>query len=213
MVSTTLSDRHTTSWNATGVLLTMCLGVLVAQIDTSVVNLALKHIGADLKADIGGLQWVVDAYNLTYASLLLTGGVLADLYGRRRIFALGIVLFTVGSLICGFAPNVATLIAGRAIAGVGAALEVPTTLAILTVAYPDADERARPLGIWASCNGIAFIIGPTLGGVLVDHAGWRSIFLLIVPLCVLALVLTFRVRNPPRRRDGTSTCRARRSAS
>ena len=176
----------------TVVLLTMCLGVLVAQIDTSVVNLALKHISADLSAGISRLQWVVDGYNLTYASLLMTGGVLGDLYGRRRIFALGIALFTVGSIVCGLAPDVGTLIAGRAIAGVGAALEVPTTLAILTVTYPDAEERALPLGLWASCNGLAFIIGPTLGGLLVDHAGWRSIFLLIVPLGALALWLTWK---------------------
>jgi EmrB/QacA subfamily drug resistance transporter len=175
------------------ILLTMCLGVLVAQIDTSVVNLALKHIAADLGANVSQLQWVVDSYNLSYATLLLTGGVLADLYGRRRIFAVGLALFTIGSLICGFAPNVATLIIGRTIAGIGAALEVPTTLAILASVYPDPDERALPLGIWASCNGLAFIIGPTLGGVLVDHEGWRSIFLLIVPLCVLALGLTWSV--------------------
>jgi len=175
------------------VLLTMCLGVLVAQIDTSVVNLALRHIGADLAADVSRLQWVVDAYNLTYASLLMSGGVLADLYGRRRIFVVGIALFTLGTLVCGFAPYVGTLIAGRAIAGIGAALEVPATLAILTVTWPDTRERALPLGIWASCNGLAFIIGPTLGGVLVDRAGWRSIFLLIVPLCALALMLARRV--------------------
>jgi EmrB/QacA subfamily drug resistance transporter len=175
------------------VLLTMCLGVLVAQIDTSVVNLALRRIGADLAADVSRLQWVVDAYNLAYASLLMSGGVLADVLGRRRIFALGIALFTLGSLVCGFAPDVGTLIAGRAIAGIGAALEVPATLAILTVTWPDARERALPLGIWASCNGLAFVIGPTLGGVLVDHAGWRSIFLLIVPPCALALMLARRM--------------------
>src|SRR5262249_51269637 len=87
------------------VLVTMCLGVLVAQIDTSVVNLVLNHINADLKANVSGLQWVTDAYNLTYATLLLSGGVLGDLYGRRKIFALGIALFTVGSVICGLAPN------------------------------------------------------------------------------------------------------------
>ena len=173
------------------ILLTMCLGVLVAQIDTSVVNLALKHVAADLTANVSQLQWVVDSYNLVYATLLLTGGVLADLYGRRRIFALGIGLFTIGSLICGLAPDITVLIAGRAIAGVGAALEVPTTLAILAAVYPDAHERARPLGIWASCNGLAFIIGPALGGVLVDHEGWRSIFLLTAPLSVLTLGLTW----------------------
>ncbi|MBV8835981.1 MAG: MFS transporter, partial [Alphaproteobacteria bacterium] len=191
MVSATLFDRRARAPARTLILFTMCLGVLVAQIDTSVVNLALKPINAELGAGVGALQWVVDAYNLTYATLLLTGGVLGDLYGRRKLFALGIVLFTVGSVICGFAPNVGTLIAGRAIAGLGAALEVPITLAILTVTYPEPRERALPLGIWASCNGIAFIIGPTLGGVLVDHAGWRSIFLLIVPLCLLALGLAY----------------------
>jgi MFS transporter, DHA2 family, methylenomycin A resistance protein len=99
------------------ILLTMSLGVLIAQIDTSVVNLAVKQIGVDLSASVNTLQWVVDAYNLVYASLLLTAGTLADLYGRRKIFALGIALFTVGSLICGLAPNAVVLIAGRAIAG------------------------------------------------------------------------------------------------
>jgi len=186
------------------ILLTMSLGVLIAQIDTSVVNLAIKHIGADFHSGVSALQWVVDAYNLVYASLLLTAGALADLHGRRKIFVLGIALFTVGSLICGLAPNAIVLIAGRAIAGLGAALEVPTSLAILTVAYQDTNRRTRALGLWASCNGLAFIIGPTIGGVLVDALGWRSIFLLIIPLCVLALVLTIRSvpesKNPTARR-------------
>jgi MFS transporter, DHA2 family, methylenomycin A resistance protein len=176
--------------STTVILLTMSLGVLIAQIDTSVVNLAVKEIGASLGAGVTALQWVVDAYNLVYASLLLTAGALADLYGRRRIFALGIALFTLGSLVCGLAPNAAVLVGGRAVAGLGAALEIPTSLAILTVAYPDKKQRAHALGVWASCNGLAFAIGPTLGGVLVDSVGWRSIFLLIVPICALALVLT-----------------------
>jgi EmrB/QacA subfamily drug resistance transporter len=171
------------------VLITTSLGVLIAQIDTSVVNLVLKHVGADLGASVSALQWVVDAYNLAYASLLLTAGTLADLYGRRRIFTIGIALFTVGSLVCGLAPDTATLISGRAIAGIGAALEVPTSLAILTIAFPDAKERTWALGLWASCNGLAFIIGPTLGGVLVDVTGWRSVFLLIIPIAVVALAL------------------------
>jgi EmrB/QacA subfamily drug resistance transporter len=188
----TLSATYSRAQYATAlILLTMSLGVLIAQIDTSVVNLAVKHIGADLNAGVTALQWVVDSYNLVYASLLLTAGTLADLYGRRRIFALGIALFTVGSLVCGLAPNAVILVAGRAIAGLGAALEVPTSLAILTIAYPDTGKRTRALGIWASCNGLAFIIGPTLGGVLVDWAGWRSIFLLVIPLCVLTLILTY----------------------
>ena len=172
------------------ILLTMSLGVLIAQIDTSVVNLAVKEIGTSLDADVTAMQWVVDAYNLVYASLLLTAGTLADLYGRRRIFALGIALFTLGSLVCGLAPNAGVLVTGRAVAGLGAALEIPTSLAILTVAYADTKRRAQALGVWASCNGLAFIIGPTLGGVLVESVGWRSIFLLIIPLCAMALALT-----------------------
>src|SRR5215475_2935786 len=190
---------RTTGHNKALVLITTSLGVLIAQIDTSVVNLAVKHIGADLHAGLTSLQWVVDIYNLAYASLLLTAGTLADLYGRRRIFALGIALFTLGSLVCGLAPNTQTLIAGRAVAGIGAALEIPTSLAILTVAFRDTRERTWALGIWASCNGLAFIIGPTLGGILVDIAGWRSIFLLIIPVSVLALTLAFT--SVPESRD------------
>ncbi len=191
--------RGQRAYAATPILLTMSLGVLIAQIDTSVVNLALKHIGVDLNAGVNTLQWVVDAYNLVYASLLLTAGTLADMYGRRKIFALGMALFTVGSLICGLASDAVVLITGRAIAGLGAALEVPTSLAILTVAYPDTRRRAHALGLWASCNGLAFVIGPTVGGVLVDAVGWRSIFLLIIPLCALALVLT--ITSVPESKD------------
>src|SRR5580704_5045343 len=189
MIVSTKRSRLTCSTSL--ILLTTSLGVLVAQIDTSVVNLAVKEIGAKLDAGVTALQWVVDAYNLVYASLLLTAGTLADLYGRRRIFALGIALFTIGSLVCGLAPNAIVLVAGRAIAGLGAALEVPTSLAILSVAYPDTRERTQALGLWASCNGLAFIIGPTVGGALVDAVGWRSIFLLVIPLCVATLALTW----------------------
>src|SRR5262245_61335269 len=186
------------------ILFTMSLGVLIAQIDTSVVNLAVKPIGTDLKASVTELQWIVDVYNFVYASLLLTAGTLADLYGRRRIFALGIALFTLGTVVCGLAPDVPTLVAGRAVAGLGAALEVPASLAILTIAYPDTKERTRALGIWASCYGIAIVIGPTAGGALVDSSGWRSIFLLIIPFCLVTLVLVMTVvpesSNPQGRR-------------
>jgi DHA2 family methylenomycin A resistance protein-like MFS transporter len=174
------------------VLLTTCLGILIAQVDTSVVNLALAPIGKALHAPVSVLQWVIDAYNLVYASLLLTAGTLADLYGRRRIFGLGIAIFTVGSLICGFAPDEAVLIAGRALSGLGAALLVPTSLAILAVTYEDAAERAHAIGIWASCYGVALAIGPSVGGFLVHGAGWRSIFLMIVPFALVALGLTLR---------------------
>src|SRR6516164_2872914 len=186
------------------VLLTMSLGVLIAQIDTSVVNLAVKPIGTDLKASVTELQWIVDVYNFIYASLLLTAGTLADLYGRRCIFGIGIALFTLGTVVCGLAPDVPTLVAGRAVAGLGAALEVPASLAILTTAYPDTRERTRALGIWASCYGIAIVIGPTAGGALVDASGWRSIFILIVPFLLVSLVLFMTVvpesSNPQGRR-------------
>ena len=160
MSSITLTAREARP--ASGlILLTMSLGVMIAQIDTSVVNLAAKSIGTDMKASVTELQWIVDVYNFVYASLLLTAGTLADLYGRRRIFALGIALFTLGTVVCGLAPDVPTLVAGRAVAGLGAALEVPASLAILTIAYPDTKERTRALG--------------TLGELLRDcHCHWSD---------------------------------------
>ncbi|HEX5212071.1 MAG TPA: MFS transporter [Pseudolabrys sp.] len=166
------------------------LGVLFAQIDTSVVNLALKSIASDLHAGVSAMQWVIDSYNLVYASLLLTGGTLGDLFGRRRIFILGIALFIAGTLICALAPNAEILVAGRAVSGLGAAFEVAMSLVLLAGAFPDRKERAHALGVWASCNGIAFIIGPTVGGWLVDSIGWRSIFYVILPVCAAAWILT-----------------------
>jgi len=173
------------------VLVATSLGVLLAQIDTSAVNLALKSIGADLNSGVSALQWVIDAYNLVYAGLLLTGGTLGDLYGRRRIFISGIVLFMAGTLACALAPNAAVLIGGRIVSGLGAAFALPMSLVLLTVAYPHREERAHALGVWASCNGLAFIIGPTFGGWLVDTVGWRSIFYVTLPVCVAALALTY----------------------
>ena len=170
-------------------LLTLCLAVLVAQVDTAVVNLATRAIGDYFHAGVGALQWVVDSYNLTYAVLLLTGGLLADLHGRRRVFIAGTALFTVASLLCALAPSVAVLIAARALAGVGAALLLPASLAIVRVVWRDPVERGRALGIWAACNGVAMAIGPTLGGVLIRHFGWRSIFFVVVPLSVAAMLL------------------------
>ena len=173
------------------VLLATSLAVLLAQIDTSVVSLAVNRIGADLGATVSGMQWVIDVYNLVYAAFLLTGGALGDLYGRRRVFATGIALFALGSLVCAAAPGAGALLAGRAIAGLGAALALPMSLALLALAYPEARARQQALGVWASCNGLAFIVGPTLGGALVQAAGWRSIFYLALPLCAAALWLVY----------------------
>src|SRR5262245_15145175 len=173
------------------VLLATSLGVLIAQIDTSVVTLAVRRIGADLGSTVSDMQWMIDSYNLVYAALLLTGGALGYLYGRRRIFVAGIVLFAIGSIACALAPNSATLLAGRVITGVGAALQLPMSLVLLTLAYPEQRARQRALGVWASCNGLAFVIGPTIGGLLVETAGWRSIFYLILPLCAATLLLVW----------------------
>jgi EmrB/QacA subfamily drug resistance transporter len=172
------------------VLLATSLGVLVAQVDTSVVTLAVKRIGADLGATVSAMQWTIDIYNLVYAALLLTASALGDLYGRRRIFACGLVLFALGSIVCALAQDMPALLAGRALAGLGAALELPMSLALLALAYPDRKARQHALGVWASCNGVAFAIGPTLGGLLVQTIGWRSIFYLVLPLCAAALALS-----------------------
>ena len=170
-------------------LVTLCMAVLIAQVDTSVVNLAVHPIGVYFVADVATLQWVVDSYNLTYATLLLTGGLLADLFGRRLIFMMGAAVFTAASLLCAWAPDVSLLIGGRAVAGLGAALLLPASLAIIRVVWPDHVERGRVLGIWAACNGLALAIGPTLGGLLIGQFGWRSIFLVVVPFGLAALVL------------------------
>jgi DHA2 family methylenomycin A resistance protein-like MFS transporter len=114
---------------------------------------------------------------------------LADLHGRRKIFMAGAALFTAASVLCALAPSIPILIAGRAVTGIGAALLLPASLAIIRVLWPDAKERARALGVWAACNGLAFVIGPTIGGVLIAHFGWRSIFFVVVPLALASLAL------------------------
>jgi MFS transporter, DHA2 family, methylenomycin A resistance protein len=182
----TAQVRHRRRWLT---LLTLCTAVLIAQLDTSVVNLAVRPIGDYFHAGVGALQWVVDSYNLLYAVLLLTGGLLADLYGRRLVFMAGAALFTAASLLCALAPSILVLIGARAVAGIGAALLLPASLAIIRVAWPDEKERGRALGIWTGCNGLALAIGPTLGGLLLDQFGWRSIFLVVVPVGLAALAL------------------------
>ena len=189
LLASTQSNAASATSQRGVVLLTLCLGVLVAQVDTSVVNLAMHPIGAAFGASVAALQWVLDGYNLTYAVLLLTGGLLADLYGRRRAFQAGAAILAAASVACAFAPTIGVLIAARVAAGTGAALLLPASLAIVRVVWTDPAERRRALGVWASCNGLAFVIGPTLGGLLIEHFGWPSVFLLSVPLALAALVL------------------------
>src|SRR5947209_5289246 len=148
------------------VLFAMCLGVFIAQLDSSVVYLGARAISASLQASITATQWVLDIYNLVYATLLMTGGALGDILGRRKVFIAGIALIAAGSLICAAAPNSAVLIAGRGLTGLGSALEIPASLAILAVTYPDPHARSRAIGVWASCNGLAMAVGPSVGGFL-----------------------------------------------
>lgn len=171
------------------ILFTLCLAVMCAQVDTSVVNLAVRPVAEYFGAGVAVMQWLVDGYNLAYASLLLSGGLLADLFGRRRIFICGAALFSGASLLCALAPTLFLLLAGRALAGVGAALLLPSSLAMIRVVWQDQGARGRALGVWAACNGLALSIGPVLGGLLIRSCGWRSIFFLTVPLGVLAVLL------------------------
>ena len=172
------------------VLFVMCTGYFLVLLDVTIVNVALPRIGSDLGTDIGGLQWVVDGYALALAALMLTSGTAGDLYGHRRVVLAGLVVFGAGSLACGLAPGVPVLVAARVVQGVGAALLLPGTLAIISRAFPDDAARARAIGIWAGTGSLALPAGPLLGGALTETLGWRAIFLLNVPIVLVALVWT-----------------------
>lgn len=180
------------------VLLTTVLGSGMAMLDSTVVNVALPHIGADLDADLAGLQWTVNAYMLALAALILLGGALGDRYGRRRVFVLGVVWFALASLLCGFAPTAEVLIAARALQGIGGALLTPGSLALLQATFVP-DDRARAVGAWSGLGGVAAAVGPFVGGWLVDGPGWRWVFFLNVPLALLCVPVA--LRHVPETRD------------
>jgi EmrB/QacA subfamily drug resistance transporter len=167
------------------------LGSSLAFIDGSVVNVALPAIQRDLSAGAAGTQWVMNAYLVVLGALVLIGGASADRFGRRRVFVVGVVLFTAASILCGLAPGTPTLIAARALQGVGAALLVPASLALLGSAFPES-ERARAIGAWAGYGALAMALGPMLGGFLTDSVSWRAVFYLNVPLAGAAVWLALR---------------------
>ena len=186
------------------VLAVTVLGSGVAFLEATVVNVALPEIGRDLDADTAGLQWVLNGYLLTLASLILLGGSLGDRLGRRRIFNLGVVWFTAASVLCAVAPNVETLVAARVLQGVGGALLTPGSLAIIEATFHK-DDRARAIGAWSGLGGVAAAVGPLLGGYLVDSVSWRAIFLLNIPLG--AFVVVMANRHVPETKDPSATGR------
>ncbi|OWT66388.1 MFS transporter [Candidimonas nitroreducens] len=167
------------------------LGTFMASLAISIVSVALPAIQADLGVSLSGLQWVVGAYTLCLSAFMLSAGPLADRYGRKRIWLSGVAVFTFGSAICSLAPSLAVLIAGCALQGVGGALVIPGALSILTQAFPDPAERAHVIGGWSSFSAISLILGPMLGGLLVDHVGWPSIFLVNLPIGAVTMGLGF----------------------
>ncbi|RBY83582.1 MFS transporter [Geodermatophilus sp. TF02-6] len=185
------------------VLLTTVLGSSLAMLDATVVNVALERIGTDLDAGFSDLQWTVNAYTLTLASLILMGGSLGDRFGRRRVFLIGVVWFAVASLLCGLAPDVGTLIAARALQGVGGALLTPGSLAIISASFHGSD-RAAAVGAWSGLGGVAGAVGPFVGGWLVQW-NWRTVFLLNLPLA--AVVVAVAVRYVPESRNPQAASR------
>jgi MFS transporter, DHA2 family, methylenomycin A resistance protein len=185
-------------------LFTMCFALFMAMLDNTVVNVALPTIQRDFGSGVSGLQWIISAYTLFFASLMLTGGALGDLYGRKRLFLIGLVVFSGGSLLCGLAPTLHWLVAGRALQGVGAAALLPGTLSILITTFPDPQERAQAIGIWAGISGLALAAGPVLGGVLVETLGWQSVFFINVPIGFIAFLVALRTVRESSNRDGRS---------
>jgi len=177
---------------------------VVTQLDVTIVNVALPHIASSLSVQVSGLQWVVDAYTLPFAVLMLSAGVLGDRFGSRRMYLIGLAIFAAASLACGLAPNAATLIAARAAQGAAAALLIPSSLALLSqAAANDHSLRARSVGLWTAAGSVAIAAGPVIGGLLVASMGWRSIFLVNVPLCAVGAALTLQSIASDGKRDST----------
>jgi EmrB/QacA subfamily drug resistance transporter len=183
-----------------GTLAVVCLATAMLMLDIAVVNTALPHIAADLNAGLSGIQWVVDAYTLALATVVLSAGSAADRFGRRRIFIWGMGLFTLSSLACALAQNIAVLDGARAVQGTGAAMLFASSLAILANAYPGQAERAKAFALYGATIGASFALGPLVGGALTSGFSWQAVFYVNLPLGILALVASFawlRESNDP----------------
>jgi MFS transporter, DHA2 family, methylenomycin A resistance protein len=201
--STTLPENASESSLARWLTLAaLSLGYGVVQLDITIVNTALTSIGAALEGGVSELQWVVSAYTIAFAALILTAGALGDRVGAKRVFMAGFALFTAASLACALAPTAATLVAARAVQGSAAAILVPNSLSLLNHSYPNAKDRGRAVGIWAAGASVALTAGPFAGGVLIALAGWRSIFLINLPIGLAALWLTWRFAGETTRSPG-----------
>ncbi|QNE27425.1 MFS transporter [Streptomyces sp. INR7] len=174
------------------VLAICCMSLLIVSLDNTVLNVALPSMRRELDASVAGLQWTIDAYTLVLASLLMLMGSTADRIGRRKVFVAGLLAFGLGSLLCSLAPSLGWLIVFRMVQAVGGAMLNPVAMSIITNTFTDPAERARAIGVWGAVGGVSMAAGPLIGGVLVDSVGWRSIFLINLPIGLAALVLTLR---------------------
>jgi multidrug resistance protein len=175
----------------------MCFALFMVMLDNTVVNVALPSIQTDLGASISGLEWTVNAYTLAFAVLLVTGGRLGDIFGRRRIFLFGVVTFALSSAMIAFAQSEAWLVGWRAVQGIGAAFMMPATLSIIANAFPP-QERGKAIGTWAGVSAIALAVGPLLGGWLTEDVTWRAIFIINLPVAAVAVVVTLFVTRDSR---------------
>ncbi|WP_210291487.1 MFS transporter [Tardiphaga robiniae] len=175
------------------ILAATSISYVVVVLDTSIVNVAVERLSVAFSAPIESLQWVVSGYTVSLAALLLTGGRLGDRYGARNVYLAGLGLFTLASLLCACATGLSSLVAARVLQGIGAALLVPSSLKLIDHASPNAEKRARAIGLWAGCGAIAMAAGPIVGGILIDTQGWRSIFFVNVPIGAAGMAMTWRI--------------------
>lgn len=178
-----------------------CLGFLVVQLDVSVVNVALGALRDGFDTNLTGLQWVINSYALVFSALLILGGALGDKFGARAVFVAGFVTFTVASVGCGMAASLPALIAMRCLQGAGAAMLLPTSLTVIRIAFEDPVRRASAVATWGACGGLALAAGPVLGGLMIQHFGWRSVFFLNIPIGLAAVALILRHAPPSPRVD------------